>query len=96
MPQDRRAPTVVSEADVQSYEEQGYHLGRSVLTADECDEIIARAEELHARKHVPGCFRAADVDESDGDPLRVYPRMMHPHRVDDRCLHYLTHPSATA
>jgi ectoine hydroxylase-related dioxygenase (phytanoyl-CoA dioxygenase family) len=96
VPQDRRAPTVVSEADVQSYEEQGYHLGRSVLTADECDEIIARAEELHARKHVPGCFRAADVDESDGDPLRVYPRMMHPHRVDDRCLHYLTHPSVVA
>lgn len=96
MPETRRAPTALSEEDVLAYAEQGYYIGRRVLTEDECDEIIARAEELHARKSVPGCFSADDESEADGDPLRVYPRMMHPHRVDERCRHYLTHPAAVA
>ena len=96
MAETRRAPTVLSEADVLSYGEQGYYLGRGVLTEDECDEIIQRAEELHARKDVAGCFRAEDESDADGDPLRVYPRMMHPHRVDERCAHYLAHPAVVA
>ncbi len=95
-PTTRRAPTVLSEPDLADYGEQGFYIGRGVLSEDECDEIIARAEELHSRKRVPGCFSAVEEAEADGDPLRTHPRMMHPHRVDERCLHYLTHPAVVA
>jgi ectoine hydroxylase-related dioxygenase (phytanoyl-CoA dioxygenase family) len=86
----------LSANDVRRYDDDGYLVVRSCLTSDECDEIISRARALHARKHVPGCFSRVDEDESGGDPLRVYPRMMHPHRVDDRCLFYLIHPKVSA
>jgi len=85
-------PTALTDEQLRHYDEHGYLLVPNCLTDEECDEIIARAHELHRRKHVPGCFSRVDESESGGDPLRVYPRMMHPHRVDERCLHYLTHP----
>jgi phytanoyl-CoA hydroxylase len=92
----RRAPTIVSESDVQGYADSGYYIGRGVLSETECDDIISRAQDLHARKSVAGCFSAEDEADADGDPLRTHPRMMHPHRVDDGCLHYMTHPVVVA
>ncbi len=92
----RRKPTELSAAGLEAYADDGYHIGRGVLSEGECDEIIARAEELHARESVAGSFSGADDADEDGDPLRAYPRMMHPHRVDERCLHYLTHPAVVA
>ncbi|GIX06801.1 MAG: protein involved in biosynthesis of mitomycin antibiotics/polyketide fumonisin [Candidatus Poribacteria bacterium] len=86
------SPRVLTDKQVRFYDEEGYLLVPGVFTEEECDEIIARAQALHARGHVPGCFRAVPPEESGGDPLKVYPRMMHPHRVDERLLHYLTHP----
>lgn len=85
-------PKVLTEKEIHHYDQEGFLIVQGCLTTIECDEIIARARALHARKHVPGCFSRVDEEESGGDPLRVYPRMMHPHRVDERCLHYLLHP----
>jgi len=86
----------LTDADIQQYDREGFVIVRQCLTAEECDEIIARARALHARKHIPGCFSRVEEAEANGDPLRVYPRMMHPHRVDERCLYYLVHPKIAA
>lgn len=89
-------PRALTEDDVRRYDTDGYVVVSDCLSSDECDEIVKRAQKLHARKDVPGCFSRVDESESGGDPLRVYPRMMHPHRVDERCLHYLVHPRIAA
>lgn len=85
-------PTFLTPEQVAFYDEFGYLIVSRLFSDEECDEILARADALHARKQIPGCFSALSPEEAGGDPLKVYPRMMHPHRVDERHLHYLTHP----
>ena len=74
------------------YQNNGYVLIKQLFSEQECDELIERSLALHARKSIPGCFHSVPESESDGDPLRTYPRMMHPHRVDDLSLRFLKHP----
>ena len=44
---------------------------------------------MHAGGPIPGCFEPADPEEADGDILKLYPRMMHPHRVNELARRYL-------
>ena len=74
------------------YQNDGYVLIKKLFSEPECDELIDRSVTLHSRKSIPGCFHSVSELESDGDPLRIYPRMMHPHRVDDLSLRFLKHP----
>jgi phytanoyl-CoA hydroxylase len=37
---------------------------------------------MRAGGKIPGCFEPASPEEADGDILKLYPRMMHPHRVN--------------
>ena len=77
---------------VEQYRQLGYTLVEGALTPAECGALINRAFELHTKGHIPGCFHSVSESESGGDPLRMYPRMMHPHRVDALFLHFLKHP----
>ncbi len=71
------------------YLTHGFVIFKSLLSVDECDQIVERAYELHRRESIPGCFSSnPDAD----DPLQIYPRMMHPHRVHPLPLHILKHP----
>ena len=74
------------------YQNNGYVLIKQLFSEQECDELIERSLALHARKSISGCFHSVPESESDSDPLRTYPRMMHPHRVDDLSLRFLKHP----
>jgi ectoine hydroxylase-related dioxygenase (phytanoyl-CoA dioxygenase family) len=82
----------LTKEQVKQYHELGYTLSEGLLTLAECEQLIKRALELHARGAIPGCFQSVPESESGGDPLRAYPRMMHPHRVDELSLHFLKHP----
>lgn len=88
--------TPLTEAQVNQYRERGYLIVEGVLTQQECQELMSRAAVLHARGRIQGCFEAVPEAEAGGDILKVYPRMMHPHRIDDVFLHYLKHPRITA
>lgn len=77
---------------VRLYGEDGYLVVPSLFTEEECQQILDRAAELHLRKNIPGCFQAVSESDAGGDPLKVFPRMMHPHRFDPLCLHFLKHP----
>jgi phytanoyl-CoA hydroxylase len=82
----------LTEEQVKQYHAQGYVIADSLLTQAECAQVTERALKLHARGTIPGCFHSVPEDDADGDPLRTYPRMMHPHRVDELSLHILKHP----
>jgi ectoine hydroxylase-related dioxygenase (phytanoyl-CoA dioxygenase family) len=77
---------------VRHYHEQGFLLVPGLVTAEECEELIERSLALHARGSIPGCFSSVPAEEAGGDVLKTWPRMMHPHRVDELSLHFLRHP----
>lgn len=82
----------LTEEQVKYYHKHGFVLVKGLLTQVECDQLIERSLELHSRGSIPGCFQSVAEGEAGGDPLRTYPRMMHPHRVDELSLHFLKHP----
>jgi ectoine hydroxylase-related dioxygenase (phytanoyl-CoA dioxygenase family) len=77
---------------IAAYRKHGFLLVEGVFTPEECDEVLERARALYARGRIENCFEAVPASEADGDMLKVYPRMMHPHRVDGVFLKYLKHP----
>jgi len=74
--------------DIGAFEEDGFTVARGLFSHDEIDLLCDRFTALHAAGPVPGHFapRASD------DPLLAYPRVMHPHEIDDLALRFLLDP----
>ncbi|WP_214324508.1 phytanoyl-CoA dioxygenase family protein [Nonomuraea sediminis] len=72
------------------FEERGYVIVPALLSPDEVAELREEFMALHARGPIPGHF--SPVPQQPGRPydvLRDYPRVMHPHQVNDVALRYL-------
>ncbi len=78
----------------EQFEQAGYLIVKEVFTKEEMKELDENFMEM-SNDVIPGCFEP-DLDQSliDGeeDPLKRYPRMMHPHRVNDVAMRYMLHP----
>lgn len=81
---------------LEHYQRCGYALVEGVFTPEECEKALGTAEVLHARGHIENCFTVVPEADAGGDLLKVYPRMMHPHRVDEVFLNFLKHPNVVA
>ncbi|HLQ32297.1 MAG TPA: phytanoyl-CoA dioxygenase family protein [Chloroflexota bacterium] len=81
--------TSLAQSELAAFERDGYAIVRGLFTTGEIDELIETFNALHARGAIPGCFEA--IPEAE-DPLDVYPRMMHPHRISQVAMHYMLHP----
>ena len=79
----------LTEEQREMFEEQGYLVVRSLLASEEVRLLIDTFMEMHAGGPIPGCFNPKPLEESKGDILKAYPRMMHPHRVNEVALRYL-------
>lgn len=75
----------------QQFEEEGYLIVKG-LFAEEAAEIREEFMKLHQLGSIPGCFHAVSEEEANGDILKRYPRMMHPHKVNDLAFKYMVHP----
>lgn len=76
-------------AELATFQEQGYLVVCGLLAPDEVQLLLDTFMALHAAGPIRGCFAPKSWAEADGDSLKVYPRMMHPHRVNDVALRYL-------
>lgn len=78
----------------EQFEKAGYLIVKEVFTKEEIHELDENFMEM-SNVAIPGCFEP-DLDQSlidgEGDPLKRYPRMMHPHRVNDVAMRYMLHP----
>jgi phytanoyl-CoA hydroxylase len=83
--------TAISLVDVAAFERDGYAVVRGLFDASEIAELIRTFDELHSRGGIPDCFEAIP-NSPDADPLHVYPRMMHPHRISQVAMAYMLHP----
>lgn len=75
------------------YHDEGYLLVPGLLRQEEIEELATTFQNLHRRGSIPGCFTLGSPEEIATDPLKLYPRMMHPHRVSDVALRYMLHPA---
>lgn len=71
----------LSPAQLDEWRERGYFLMRGLFSAERIAEVGERFDAIaEAGEPIPGHWDPKP--EADGDPLKRYPRMMHPHRFD--------------
>jgi len=85
----------VSAHDVAAFHQQGFLVIPGLLSGQDIDTLAEAFDALHARGSVKGCFKAEPLEKAraEGDILKAYPRMMHPHRVDSVSRRYMLHPA---
>jgi ectoine hydroxylase-related dioxygenase (phytanoyl-CoA dioxygenase family) len=74
--------SILTPDGLRRYREDGFTVVRGLFGADEVDRLCAEFAALHAAGPVSGHFtpRAAGPGT---DPLDAYPRVMHPHEIND-------------
>ncbi|MFD3475245.1 phytanoyl-CoA dioxygenase family protein [Streptomyces sp. NPDC058695] len=83
--------------DISAFEASGYAIARQLLSREEVAALTDSFMEYPQRGAVPGHFQpSAQNPDGPHDPLRAYPRIMHPHLIDDTAMRYLLDPRITA
>ncbi|MFF6782906.1 phytanoyl-CoA dioxygenase family protein [Streptomyces sp. NPDC012510] len=76
--------------DKVEFEENGYLVARGLFSPAEIEELCERFEALRAGGPIPGHFQPRPpTEDGPADPLHLYPRVMHPHRIDELSLRVL-------
>lgn len=78
---------------VQQFHDEGFVIARGLLTEQEIDDIKKTAMNMHAGGPIKGCFDPAPKEKAGKDPLKLYPRMIHPHKVNGTLKEYMLHPN---
>ena len=83
-------PTPLTEAEQQQWERDGYLIRRGLFSADEIGELRRYFDDLAENgEPIPGHWNPDLSAEGRDDPLKRYPRIMHPHRFTDLAKRYL-------
>jgi len=80
----------ITGAQLEQFDKDGFLVMPGLLSRNDVRELADAHNALYERRNVPGCFMA---DPNDPEPLKRYPRMMHPHRVSDVAMRYMLHPT---
>ncbi|RKX34197.1 MAG: phytanoyl-CoA dioxygenase family protein [Verrucomicrobia bacterium] len=67
----------------------GYVIARRLFGPEDLETIRSEFGKLHQAGGQPGYFEPVPAEESGGDPLKEFPRIMHPHRFNDVGRRYL-------
>ena len=77
---------------LQQMQTQGYVHVKGMFLPEEVSEIREMFSTIH-REGVPGFYEPpASIPGEEVEPLTLWPRVMHPHRFNDRAKHYMIHP----
>ncbi|GHO70554.1 protein involved in biosynthesis of mitomycin antibiotics/polyketide fumonisin [Ktedonobacter sp. SOSP1-52] len=83
------AATRLTPDQLASFHEQGYLVLPGVFNQDEVQALIDNFMDIHAQGPIPGFFEPVAPEQSGGDILKQYPRIMHPHRFNEVARRYL-------
>ncbi|WP_159882100.1 phytanoyl-CoA dioxygenase family protein [Paenibacillus puerhi] len=84
----------LTEEQKRQFETEGYLIVKGLFSPEQLEEIASTFEEI-SHQTVPGFFEP-DLDPQTADPLKRYPRVMHPHRFNETAKNYLLHPPVLA
>ncbi|MDQ3328071.1 MAG: phytanoyl-CoA dioxygenase family protein, partial [Chloroflexota bacterium] len=79
----------LSPEQLQAFHNDGYLIVRALLAPEETKLLLDTFMAMHASGPIPNCFSPESLEAADGDMLKLYPRMMHPHRVNAVARRYL-------
>lgn len=79
----------LTEEQLRFFETEGYLIVKGLFCEEELAEIDDTFEQI-GRSFVPGHFEPVLHAETE-DPLKRYPRVMHPHRFNDTAKKYMLH-----
>ena len=74
---------------LETFHRDGHLVLRGFYRPDEVQLLVDTFMAMHAQGPIPGFFNPKSADEAKGDPLKMYPRIMHPHRFNDTARAYL-------
>lgn len=83
---------VLSPEQVQQFHENGYLIVKHVFNDEEMRTLRDTFMGIHAAGPVPGYFHPVSEEEAEGNILKQYPRIMHPHRFNDYARGMMLHP----
>ncbi|GHI01110.1 phytanoyl-CoA dioxygenase family protein [Neobacillus kokaensis] len=74
------------------FEKEGYFIAKGLFSEKEITELCHTFMEM-SEGPIPGCFEPEmDPESEHTDPLKRYPRMMHPHRINEIARKYMLDP----
>ena len=88
--------TVNLEEMVTSFKQHGYAVARGLFSEAEVQEIKETFDNIAQGGVIPKHFEPVLEEEAQGDPLKRFPRVMHPHRFDPVARKNLVHPGVLA
>lgn len=74
----------------EEFEKNGFLLVKGLFNPDQLQEIKEVFEQI-SKQTIPGYFEP-ELTEGGRDPLKRYPRVMHPHRFHETAKKYMLHP----
>ncbi|NGP45244.1 phytanoyl-CoA dioxygenase family protein [Bacillaceae bacterium SIJ1] len=80
----------LSTAEKEAFEKEGYVIIRGLFSEEDVKRIHDLFEEI-SHQTIPGHFEP-DFSAEQNDPLKRYPRVMHPHRFNEVARDYMLHP----
>lgn len=82
-------PKFITRSEKEQFEKEGYIIIKGLFSEEELTDIDQTFEEI-SNKEIPGYFNP-DLSSENTDPLKRYPRVMHPHRFNQTAKQYMLH-----
>jgi phytanoyl-CoA hydroxylase len=86
----------LSQEQLEQFEANGYVVVPGMFSPKEVRELLDTFMGLHAQGPIGEYYTRASEAEAGGDPLKLYPRMMHPHRFNDLAMRRMLDPRIAA
>jgi phytanoyl-CoA hydroxylase len=91
------AGRVLSAQQLEQWSRDGYLVVPGVLDPEQLSELGETFQGMHDQAgrqggEIPGCFQIGTADEIAADPLKLYPRMLWPHRHNEVVRRYMLQP----
>jgi hypothetical protein len=87
---------ILSAEQVNHFAAEGYLIVRGLLKPEEIQLLLGEFKEMHAGRSE--CFETPPIsaEEANGEPLKMYPRMLYPHRVNETARQFMLNPTLLA
>lgn len=86
------SPQSLTSDQLSSFERDGYLILRAFFSAQEVSELRALFDAIAAGGTIPGFFEPATIEQAQGDVLKIFPRVINPHRFNAVARRYLLLP----
>jgi ectoine hydroxylase-related dioxygenase (phytanoyl-CoA dioxygenase family) len=80
---------IITEAQKEQFDSDGYLIVKGLFSSEEIEQLKNRFMQIHSEGPIPGYFSPLSEEEAEGDILKMYPRIMHPHKIDSLSRKYL-------